>query len=192
MPQSFRCDSCAAPLEFEGANSRFQRCSFCGNQVLIPAEVRQAFDSHFNFGGDLIGQAKKLKEIKNLALSGNTIQAIKLYRETFGCGLKEAKDAVDNIIAGKPIVFTDVQDGADDYNASVQIAGRPVYKLEGEAAKSVARSVKFLLIAIAVVIIISVIVPLVFAVIGVIGGLTGVMWSVTTPTQLQRPSRLEL
>lgn len=109
MPQSFRCDSCAAPLEFEGNNSAFQRCDFCGNQVIVPAEVRTAFNSHFDFGGDMISQAKKLKEIKQVALGGNQILAIKMYREIFGCGLKEAKDAVDNIVAGRPVVFTSVQ-----------------------------------------------------------------------------------
>lgn len=109
MPQSFRCDSCAAPLEFAGGRAAFQRCEFCGNQMLVPAGVREAFDSHFDLGGGLIDQARKLKEIKRLATSGNQIHAIKLYRETFNCGLKEAKDAVDGIIAGKPMVFTNFQ-----------------------------------------------------------------------------------
>src|SRR5688500_4561304 len=111
MPQSFRCDSCAAPLEFAGGKSRFQRCEFCGNQMLVPAEVLDAFVSHQDLGGDLLGQARKIKEIKQLALGGNKIEAIKVYRETFGCGLKEAKDAVDNLVAGKPVVFTSFQTG---------------------------------------------------------------------------------
>ena len=83
MPQSFRCDSCAAPLEFAGGRSRFQRCDFCGNQMLVPAEVLDAFLSHQDLGGDLLGQARKIKEIKQLALGGNKIEAIKVYRETF-------------------------------------------------------------------------------------------------------------
>lgn len=109
MPQSFRCDSCAAPLEFAGGGSRFQRCDFCGNQMLVPAEVLDAFVSHRDLGGNLLGQARKIKEIKQLALGGNKIEAIKIYRETFGCSLKEAKDAVDNLAAGIPVVFTSFQ-----------------------------------------------------------------------------------
>lgn len=109
MPQSFRCDSCSAPLEFAGGESKFQRCEFCGSQMLVPSEVREAFDSHFDLGGGLIEQARKLKEIKQLALGGNQIEAIKVYRETFGTSLKEAKDAIDNLLAGKPLVFTDVR-----------------------------------------------------------------------------------
>jgi hypothetical protein len=37
------------------------------------------------------------EEIRRLVASGNLINAIKLYRERKGCGLKEAKDAVERI-----------------------------------------------------------------------------------------------
>ncbi len=43
--------------------------------------------------------------IEDLAHSGKKIEAIKVYRETFGVGLKEAKDAVDKISAGKATLF---------------------------------------------------------------------------------------
>jgi ribosomal protein L7/L12 len=33
--------------------------------------------------------------VKQLARNGQTIAAIKMYRDLHGCGLKEAKDAVD-------------------------------------------------------------------------------------------------
>ncbi len=39
--------------------------------------------------------------IEELINSGKNIEAIKVYRETFGVGLKEAKEAVDKIAAGK-------------------------------------------------------------------------------------------
>jgi ribosomal protein L7/L12 len=41
------------------------------------------------------------EEIRTLVLSGRMIDAIKLYRERTGAGLKDAKDAVDAIAAGK-------------------------------------------------------------------------------------------
>ena len=41
------------------------------------------------------------EEIRTLVLSGRMIEAVKLYRERTGTGLKEAKDAVDAIAAGK-------------------------------------------------------------------------------------------
>jgi ribosomal protein L7/L12 len=37
------------------------------------------------------------EEVRRLAASGNLINAIKLYRKRKGCGLKEAKDAVERI-----------------------------------------------------------------------------------------------
>lgn len=39
-----------------------------------------------------------LAEVRQLALSGNKIAAIKLYREKTGVGLKEAKDVVDRML----------------------------------------------------------------------------------------------
>jgi sugar lactone lactonase YvrE len=54
----------------------------------------------------MIGEALKVAEIKRLVERGNKIEAIKLYRETFGVGLKEAKDAVERLGAGQQIVMS--------------------------------------------------------------------------------------
>ena len=43
--------------------------------------------------------------IEDLIQSGKKIEAVKVYRETFGVELKEAKDAVDKISAGKATLF---------------------------------------------------------------------------------------
>lgn len=161
MPQSFRCPSCAAPLEFAGGSSQFQNCEFCGNQIIVPDEARQAFASHFNFGGDLINQAHKLKEIKQLALSGKQIHAIKLYRETFGVGLKEAKDAVDNIVAGRPLVFTNFQ--------------TPL-TISNETAESVAKAVGWSIG-------ISTAIGIIAAIIGIGVAVIAVIFSITSATK---------
>jgi ribosomal protein L7/L12 len=39
------------------------------------------------------------EQVKRLLAKRQKIQAVKLYRETYNCGLKEAKDAVDAIEA---------------------------------------------------------------------------------------------
>jgi len=108
MAETFRCPACSAPLEFEG--KMMQKCAFCQSNVIVPANVMRDSD---NFGGagslnfgdlsDLKGKALKLAEIQKLIQSGNKIHAIKLFRETFGGGLKEAKDAVDAMEAGKSV-----------------------------------------------------------------------------------------
>jgi ribosomal protein L7/L12 len=44
-----------------------------------------------------------LSEIVETARAGQKIQAIKLYRERFGVGLKEAKDIVEALVLGRPL-----------------------------------------------------------------------------------------
>jgi len=51
----------------------------------------------------MIGQATRIKEVVELVRAGNKIGAIKLYREITGMGLKESKDAVEAIEAGRPV-----------------------------------------------------------------------------------------
>jgi ribosomal protein L7/L12 len=43
------------------------------------------------------------EEIQHLIAAGNKIAAIRLYRERYGGGLKEAKEAVDALAAGQPV-----------------------------------------------------------------------------------------
>lgn len=57
----------------------------------------------------LTGKALKIAEIQRLIQRGNKIQAIKVFRETFGVGLKEAKDAVDAMEAGRSIDLSGMQ-----------------------------------------------------------------------------------
>jgi ribosomal protein L7/L12 len=50
--------------------------------------------------GDLRGSAPAMGEIQDLLRRGRKIDAIKVYRERTGLGLKEAKDAVEEIERG--------------------------------------------------------------------------------------------
>jgi ribosomal protein L7/L12 len=43
------------------------------------------------------------QDIHDLIAAGQKIQAIKLYRDRYGAGLKEAKDAVEALEAGHPL-----------------------------------------------------------------------------------------
>ncbi|HEX9962954.1 MAG TPA: hypothetical protein VGB00_18620 [Pyrinomonadaceae bacterium] len=104
MLQIIKCPSCSAPLEFDG--DAVETCDFCGSKVIMsPNEVRN--EASFGFG-ELLGQAQKLKEVLRLARSGNKIVAIKVYRETFGVGLAEAKDAVERLERGESVNFHNV------------------------------------------------------------------------------------
>lgn len=101
MPQPFKCPSCGGPLDYDGGNITV-RCPFCTNSVIVPEELR-ARPTQGSSTVPWQDQIAKLAEIGQLISSGNMIAAIKLYRETFHVGLKEAKDAVESLAAGKSV-----------------------------------------------------------------------------------------
>jgi DNA-binding beta-propeller fold protein YncE len=114
MAESFRCPSCSAPLDFEG--KPMQKCRFCGSSVIVPTGVIQnsnvfggAGKLNFSDLSALTGKALKIGEIQRLIHSGNKIEAVKLFRETFGVGLKEANDAVAAMERGESINMSGIQ-----------------------------------------------------------------------------------
>lgn len=114
MAEIFKCPACAAPLEFEG--KMMQKCLHCGSNVIVPSDVMRSsnvFGSpgvlDFNDLSNVTGNALKIAEIQRLIQSKQKIYAIKLFRETFGGGLKEAKDAVDALERGKSVDISAMQ-----------------------------------------------------------------------------------
>jgi hypothetical protein len=87
-----------------------------------PVQLPQNFDPLTNVGQLAPErQAQKIQEIMRLIQANQKIEAIKLYRETFGVGLKEAKDAVDAFAEGRSAQFTHVSMGAPrsvEFNAT--------------------------------------------------------------------------
>ncbi|HLB47827.1 MAG TPA: hypothetical protein VJL59_12540, partial [Anaerolineales bacterium] len=112
MTQSFNCPHCNAPLDYEGGDLTV-RCPYCSSSVIVPESLRAApqnvtphAPSLPVVGMDsLLSQAARLKEVARLIRSGNKIEAIKIYRETFDVSLTEAKDAVDKMAAGQPVIM---------------------------------------------------------------------------------------
>ncbi len=108
MPETFRCPACSAPLEFEGKT--MQKCKFCGSNVIVPSGVIRDSSA---FGGvgtmdfenlaSLSGKGLKIAEVQRLLQNGQKIEAIKVFRETFGTRLAEAKNAVEAIARGESI-----------------------------------------------------------------------------------------
>src|SRR5947209_5200965 len=111
MPTIFNCSMCSAPLDMATANGATIRCPYCGNTSILLEELRsgvpQAATSESIGEGfvPMIDHALKLAQIAQLAKAGNKIAAIKLYRETFGGRLEDAKNAVEQMETGQPIVF---------------------------------------------------------------------------------------
>lgn len=109
MAETFKCPSCAAPLEFEG--KPMQKCPFCGSNVIVPSEMfYPPAGRHANVDfSSLTGRALKIAEIQREIQRGNKINAIKIFRETFGTGLKEAKDAVEAMERGESVDISGMQ-----------------------------------------------------------------------------------
>ncbi len=108
MIESFKCASCSAPLDFEGKT--MQKCQFCGSTVIVPTEMLyRSGTAAFGDLSSLTGKAFKIAEIQQLIHDGKKIEAIKVFRETFGVGLKEAKDAVEAMEHGRSVDISGMQ-----------------------------------------------------------------------------------
>jgi len=115
VSQSFACPNCNAPLDYGGNDDPVIRCVYCQSAVIVPESLRSgglsdqiAAAATFTVAGDLFQpeQLARLKEIGDLVRQGQKIEAIKLYREVFGVGLLEAKEAVEQLAEGKAITIT--------------------------------------------------------------------------------------
>ena len=99
-PSLLTCPSCGAPLDFDGKSS-VVRCKFCKNVALIPGLPSAQETSPL----------AELEEIRTLAQGGNLVEAIRRFRELYGVGLKEAKDAVEALAIGKEIEVKQISTG---------------------------------------------------------------------------------
>jgi len=90
MTETFDCASCSAPLDFEG--TAIHKCKFCGSTVIVPSQLISGSGIDASSPGDI---AIKLAEIRHSIAGGDKVTAVKLFRELFGVGAKEAKNAVN-------------------------------------------------------------------------------------------------
>lgn len=97
MPAPLRCPTCSAPLDVPPEHVSAVRCTYCGAGVLLTERAGQvqaaaAQERHTDAIADVLRHLR----------AGNKIAAIAAYREHFGTGLKESKDAVERLEAGQP------------------------------------------------------------------------------------------
>jgi hypothetical protein len=97
-----------------------QKCPFCGSSVIVPSEMfYPPAGRHANVDfSSLTGRALKIAEIQREIQRGNKINAIKIFRETFGTGLKEAKDAVEAMERGESVDISGMQVQSIDLRAN--------------------------------------------------------------------------
>jgi hypothetical protein len=135
MTRTFNCASCSAPLDFTGAVT--QKCEHCGSTVIAPHEMFYATNpAPFDDLASLTGRALKIAEIQRLIHAGNKIEAIKIFREAFGTGLKEAKEAVEAIERGESLNVSGFRIQSNrSPEINIDIDGKEI----GNAAKSVGK-----------------------------------------------------
>jgi len=91
MPELLRCPTCSAPLDAPARHDTTARCPYCRASLLLDGRSGESPD-----------QSAAVGEVLRLLRAGNKIGAIKAFRDQFGGGLKEAKDAVDRLEATLP------------------------------------------------------------------------------------------
>ncbi len=98
-----------------------QKCEFCGTTVIVPAELfySPGVTSPFADQSGLHGKAQKVAQIQNLIRSGKKIEAIKVFRETFGTGLAESKIAVEAMERGESFDVSPAQGMAATGTSSI-------------------------------------------------------------------------
>lgn len=104
--KQFQCPSCGASLDYENTRALTMRCPYCNSSVIVPESLRVAAGTDGIGGLDSILEdthTAQLAEVARLVRSGKKLEAIKLFRETFQAGLKESKDAVEQMEAGQAV-----------------------------------------------------------------------------------------
>ncbi len=124
MLQSFECPNCQANLDYDAQSDAITvRCQYCSSTVIVPDSLRRQH-------GRKVHQPEVLTEVVKLVQSGRKIEAIKLFRETFNVGLKQAKDVVDAIERHEDIHLG----GTDFHTEAVTISSyttKPTVRVNG-------------------------------------------------------------
>jgi len=97
--QEFDCPKCGGPLNYQGGTGPVIHCPYCQTAVIVPEALRrgagQFASPYFKPSGD----PGDFPQVVDLLRAGKKMAAIKLYKDTTGAGLKDSKEAVEEIEA---------------------------------------------------------------------------------------------
>jgi LSD1 subclass zinc finger protein len=139
MAEALKCPSCAASLEIPPGGVTSMRCPYCNTTVMLGGQ-----------GPDSVGDFSPaqnvviMRQIADLLGSGNKIAAIKIYRQTFGSGLAEAKMAVEKMGSGR-------SGGFESQRAAVELATQATQMAVRGAGRRVLLSFIIMLVSMMVV-----------------------------------------
>lgn len=98
------CPSCGATIETSDTVCPYCSTALPAPSVDLPPTLRIDRDL---FSGNLylnVADSANFRAVRELLAQGKKIEAIKAYREITGAGLKEAKDAIEALEAGQPVI----------------------------------------------------------------------------------------
>jgi hypothetical protein len=112
MSEILECPSCGAPLDYQPGHGPVVRCEYCENPIIVPEALHQDQGIH----PDTVtatsipmpgwGQLLSLKEIAQLARSGQTEEAVALFQQNFGVDTAEARRVVEAMSGSQPVMLS--------------------------------------------------------------------------------------
>lgn len=87
-----RCPNCGSSLQTVTGTGRIT-CGYCGTEVTIRDDEPGGSEPN-------LITSENLERVRTLIAGGEYVEAIKLYRESTGASLRDAKDAVDAMAKG--------------------------------------------------------------------------------------------
>ena len=105
MAETFSCPMCGAPLTYMEGDGTIITCPYCHNSVIVPQDVRHVLP---NEEMRLKLDEQLILDIRKLLSLNQKIEAIELVLQRTSLALAEAKQAVDEIEAGKRTSLADL------------------------------------------------------------------------------------
>lgn len=204
--QTFTCPKCGAPQDYKGGSAPTIQCSYCDTTLIVPEALRTPTPNFAAFNpAEITREAGKLVEIKKLLDEGKKIQAIKVYRETFGVGLKEAKDAVEAIERGENLQVAQISIGTPQTfrvshgGQDIHISSTPGGGVQISRSAS-SGCITWVIVLVVVITVLSIVLPILLSVgmftafapvldtVQTPGAIAPVVPATRAPTQTPRPS----
>jgi sugar lactone lactonase YvrE/DNA-directed RNA polymerase subunit RPC12/RpoP len=174
MSHAFNCPNCGAPLDYEG-NDPIIRCPYCKTSVIVPENLRNrpSFSSspgNFTLSGigdmgGLVQQARRINEVKSLAESGHSSEAVALYREITGSDEFSARQAVGRLASGQPVTLTGT--GIDQFMShSVSVGAGAGVPIGPHNVDNLRRTLGCTFVFVTLIVLATVVIPLGIALVG--------------------------
>ncbi|MCX6079980.1 MAG: 6-bladed beta-propeller [Chloroflexi bacterium] len=181
MAGTFNCPNCGAPLDYKGSDPII-RCPYCNGSVIVPDNLRSkpAFSSEphsytlSGIGdlGGLINQARRLKEVKDLAQTGNFEEAVQLYTEITNASPDAARSSVEALARGLPVTIS--AHNTSQVTVSDQVQSETISKTRPKSKNTsrwIGCSLGCLITGLVMLVLASILIPTLGSLAGVVVGL---------------------